>query len=114
MPPGARSTSRQLLGGGEAIVLTVWESLGSAILRNLPAGATEFGSEARGIAEDVVDALDARTGDAARAFAAEGAALATAARFDARTLSRRALAHGGVGGVKRHTLVTPTIPWSLF
>jgi hypothetical protein len=26
----------QLLGGGEAIVLTVWESLGSAILRNLP------------------------------------------------------------------------------
>lgn len=82
----------QLLGGGEAIVLTVWESLGSAILRNLPSGATEFGSEARGIAEDVVDELDARTADAARATAAEGAALATAAGFDARPLARRALA----------------------
>jgi nucleotide-binding universal stress UspA family protein len=79
----------QLLGGGEAIVLTVWESPGSAIL---PSGATEFGSEARGIAEDVVDELDARTADAARASAAEGAALAAAAGFDARPLARRALA----------------------
>jgi Universal stress protein family len=48
-----------LLGGDEAVVLTVWESLGSAILRNLPSGETEFGREAKGIAEDVVDELDA-------------------------------------------------------
>ena len=90
----ARAIERagQLLGGGEAIVLTVWESPGSAILRHLPSGATEFGSEARGIAEDVVDDLDARTADAARASAAEGAALAAAAGFDARPLARRALA----------------------
>ena len=37
----------QPLGGGEPIVLTAGESLGSAILRNLPSGATEFGSEAK-------------------------------------------------------------------
>ena len=82
----------RVLGGGEAIVLTVWESLGSAILRKLPSGATEFGRDARGIAEDVVDELDAGTADAARASAAEGAALAAAAGFDARPLARRALA----------------------
>jgi nucleotide-binding universal stress UspA family protein len=40
----------------------------------------------------VVDELDTRTADAARATAAEGAALATAAGFDARPLARRALA----------------------
>lgn len=82
----------QLLGGGEAVVLTVWESLGSAILRSLPSGGTEFGREARGIAEDVVDELDASTADAARATALDGAALATGAGFDARSLSPRALA----------------------
>lgn len=82
----------RVLGGGEAIVLTVWESLGSAILRKLPSGATEFGRDARGIAEDVIDELDAGTADAARASATEGAALAAAAGFDARPLARRALA----------------------
>jgi nucleotide-binding universal stress UspA family protein len=40
----------------------------------------------------VVDELDTRTADTARATAAEGAALATAAGFDARPLARRALA----------------------
>ena len=78
--------------GGEAVVLTVWESLGSAILRNLPSGETEFGREAKGIAEDVVDELDASIAEAAQATAAEGASLAAAAGFDARPLARRALA----------------------
>jgi hypothetical protein len=36
----------QLLGGSEAIVLTVWESLGSATCATFRSGATEFGSEA--------------------------------------------------------------------
>jgi nucleotide-binding universal stress UspA family protein len=80
----------QAVGGGDAIVLTVWESLGSAILRNLPSDATELGREARGIAEDVVDEVDTRTAEAARATAAEGAGLAAA--FDARPLTRRAVA----------------------
>jgi nucleotide-binding universal stress UspA family protein len=82
----------QAVGGGDAIVLTVWESLGSAILRNLPSDATELGREARGIAEDVVDEVDTRTAEAARATAAEGAGLAAAAAFDARPLTRRAVA----------------------
>jgi nucleotide-binding universal stress UspA family protein len=81
-----------LLGGNEAVVLNVWESLGSAILRNLPSGETVFGREATGIAEDVVDELDASIAEAAQATAAEGAALAAAAGFDARPLARRALA----------------------
>jgi hypothetical protein len=59
------------LGSGEAIVLTVWESLGSAILRRLPSGETEFGRDAQGIAEDVVDELDASTAERARETAAE-------------------------------------------
>ena len=80
------------IGGGTAIVITVWESLGSAILRNMPSGQTEFGRELTGIAEDVVDELDASTAEAALATAAEGAALAAAAGFDARPLARRALA----------------------
>lgn len=82
----------QLLDGGPVVVLTVWESLGSAILRSLPSDKTEIGRDARGNAEDVVEELDASTADAARATASEGAALAAGAGFDARPLSRRALA----------------------
>jgi nucleotide-binding universal stress UspA family protein len=78
--------------GGEAIVLTVWESAGSAILRYTPPGVTDVGREARGVAEDVIDELDASTAEAARATADAGNALAVAAGFDARPLARRALA----------------------
>jgi hypothetical protein len=49
----AIATAGRALGGREAVVITVWESVGSAILRNLPSGATELGRDARGIAEDV-------------------------------------------------------------
>ncbi len=82
----------RVLGGGQGIVLTVWESLGSAVLRHAPSGTTEFGRDARGIAEDVVDELDASTAEQARATAAEGVAFAAAAGFEARPLARRALA----------------------
>ena len=68
----------QLLGGGEAIVLTVWESRGSALLRSLPPG---------GIAEDVVDEVDTSTAEAARATTREGAVFATRAGFDPRPLT---------------------------
>ena len=36
----------RVLGGGEAVVLTVWESLGSALLRNLPSGGGELRARA--------------------------------------------------------------------
>ena len=95
--PARRAIERAglVVGGGEAIVLTAWESLGSAILRNLPSRETAFGREARGIAEDVVEDLDASTAEVARTTAGEGAELAAAAGFDARALARRAVARGG-------------------
>jgi hypothetical protein len=92
--PARRAIERagQVVGGGEAIVLTAWESLGSAILRNLPSHGTTIGREARRIAEDVVEDLDASTAEVARATAGEGAELAATAGFDARPLARRAVA----------------------
>ena len=89
---GAIAGAGRVLGGREAVVVTVWESLGSAILRNLPSGTTELGRDARGIAEDVVDEFDAASAEGAEAMAAEGAALATTAGFAARAVARRALA----------------------
>jgi nucleotide-binding universal stress UspA family protein len=88
----AIASAGRVLAGREAIVVTVWESVGSAILRNLPSGATELGRDARGIAEDVVDEFDAAAAEGAETMAAEGAALATAAGFAARPAARRALA----------------------
>lgn len=85
----------RVLGGGESVVLTVWESVGSVILRHAPAGETEFGRDARGIAEDVVAELDASRADHARATAAEGVALASTAGFNARPRDRRAVAEAG-------------------
>jgi nucleotide-binding universal stress UspA family protein len=89
---GAIASAGRVLGGREAVVVTVWESVGSAILRNLPSGATELGRDARGIAEDVVDEFDAAAAEGAEAIAAEGVALATTAGFVARPVARRALA----------------------
>jgi nucleotide-binding universal stress UspA family protein len=82
----------RVLGGGNAVVLTVWESVGSAILRHTPSEATELGREAKEISEDVVAELDASTRERAQATAGEGAELAAAAGFDARPLAPRALA----------------------
>jgi nucleotide-binding universal stress UspA family protein len=89
---GAIASAGRVLGGQVAVVVTAWESVGSAILRNLPSGATELGRDARGIAEDVVDELDAATAEGAETMAGEGSALATAAGFVARPVARRALA----------------------
>ena len=82
----------RVLGDGEGIVLTVWESLGSAILRHVPSGGGAFGRDVKGIAEDVVDELDASIAERARETAAEGVALAVTEGFTARPLARRALA----------------------
>jgi hypothetical protein len=65
----------RVLGDGEGIVLTVWESLGSAILRHVPSGEGALGRDVKGIAEDVVDELDASIAERARETAAEGVAL---------------------------------------
>ena len=89
---GAIASAGRVLGGREAVVVTVWETVGSAILRNLPPGATGLARDARGIAEDVVEELDAATAEGAEAMAAEGAELATTAGFVARPVARRAVA----------------------
>jgi len=81
-----------VLGGGPAIVLCVWESAGSMLLRHpLPTG-TELGRDLGGMADDVVGELDRGTAERAEAAAAEGAELARAAGFDARPLAIRAVA----------------------
>lgn len=92
--PAGRAIERAgvLLGGGAAIVLTVWESVGSAVLRHPPRLPGEIGQETRAIAEDVIGELDASTAQRAEATAAAGVEVAGAAGFDARPESRRALA----------------------
>jgi nucleotide-binding universal stress UspA family protein len=81
-----------LTGGGPAVVLTVWESVGSAVLRHGAPLPGQIGRETRALAEDVIEELDASTAAAADATAAQGAELAAAAGFDARPEARRALA----------------------
>ena len=83
--------SFSILGGGSAIVITVYESLGSALLRYAPSETTELGRQFKEISEDVVNDLDAGTARRAQATADEGADLAVAAGFDAQPLARRAL-----------------------
>lgn len=86
----------ELLGGGPAIVLCVWESLGSALLRHPSAlGTTEIGRDLREMTEDVVEEMDSGTARRAEATAEEGVRRATAAGFDATPLAQRALARMG-------------------
>jgi nucleotide-binding universal stress UspA family protein len=82
----------RLLGGGPAVVLTVWESVGSTVLLYGPPVPGELGREIREMSEDVIDGLDRGSAEAAQALAAEGAEIATKAGFDARPQARRALA----------------------
>lgn len=92
---GARRAIREsgrLLGGGPAVVLTVWESPSSALLRRKPLEATELGRELKGISEDVAQELDAGIADQARATALEGVELARDAGFQAEPEARRAIA----------------------
>ena len=81
-----------LLGGGAAVVLTVWESLGSALLRYGPRARGPLSTDLREVSEEVIDEIDGRTAGEAQATAVEGAEIATAAGFDARPEARRALA----------------------
>ncbi len=85
----------RVLGGGPATVLTVWESVGSAVLRHPVRTGWEMGREIGEISNDVVDELDASTAEWARATAAEGVVLAESAGFDARALAHRALGAAG-------------------
>ncbi len=78
-------------GGGPAVVLTVWESAGSMLLRH-PVPGNALGRDLREISEDVVSELDGGVAERAQATADEGAELAHAAGFDARALAQRALA----------------------
>lgn len=86
--------SAHILGGGPAVVVTIFESAGSLLLRHAPSERTELGRQFKEIAEDVVNELDAGAGRRAEATAAEGAEAARAAGFDAKPLARRALAKG--------------------
>ena len=83
--------SASILGGGPAIVVKIYESIGSALLRHAPSETTELGRQFREISEEVVKDLDAGTARRAQDTAAEGAELAVAAGFDAQPLARRAL-----------------------
>jgi nucleotide-binding universal stress UspA family protein len=83
--------SASILGGGPAIVLTIYESLGSALLRHAPSEATELGRQFKEISEDVVNELDAGAARRAQETAAEGAELAMTAGFEAEPLAHRAL-----------------------
>lgn len=80
-----------LLGGGPAVVLTVWETGGSVLLR-APGESIELGREFKDIAEDVLAEFDSGIAEQAQAVADEGAELARAAGFDAQPEARRAVA----------------------
>ena len=84
-----------VLGGGPAIVLCVWESLGSALLRSPLPGLTELGREVRSLSNDVVDSLDSGVAADAAATAAEGEDLARRHGSDARAQTRRAVSSAG-------------------
>jgi hypothetical protein len=68
--------SAEILGGGEALVLTAFESIGSVLLRHTPFEETELGREFKEISQDVVNELD--SGAAERAEAKRSRSLAHA------------------------------------
>ena len=91
---GARAAieeSAVVLGPRPAVVLTVFESLGSALLRHATA-ETELERDFEEISKAVVDELDSGAAKRAEATAREGAETAAAAGFDAQPLTRRAVA----------------------
>jgi nucleotide-binding universal stress UspA family protein len=98
--------------GQAAVALTVWESLGSPVLRHpAPAperlrAAAEMARDINEVAGEVVEALDAEVRAAAEATAREGAELAGQAGFAARPVARRAL---GTWGERTETTVWQAI-----
>lgn len=85
----------ELTGGGRATVLTVWESVGSVVLRHPVPGLTEFGRDVRRVSEAVIDSLDADAAEAAEATAREGVGIAETVGFEARPVARRAISGAG-------------------
>ena len=80
-----------VLGGAPALVVTVFESMGSSLLRHAPSATTQLGREFTDISEEVVNELDAGLAERAQALAAEGAQIAAEAGFEAQPVARRAL-----------------------
>lgn len=81
-----------IVAGRSAIVLTVWESVGSSVLRHKFPEGSALGEDMKEISEAVVGELDEGTARRARATAEEGAAQARAAGFDAQPVASRAVA----------------------
>lgn len=91
---GARRAIREssrLLGGGPAVVLTVWESPTSALLRPKPLESTELGRELKEISEEVAQELEGGIAKEAQATALEGVELARDVGFQAEPEARRAI-----------------------
>ena len=83
--------SGTITGGGPAVVLTVFESVGSMLLRHQPSEATELGRQFKEMSDDVVEDLDSSAAKRAERRAAEGAELAAKAGFEAQPLVCRAV-----------------------
>jgi nucleotide-binding universal stress UspA family protein len=77
-----------LLGRVPAVVVCVWESVGSFVLRHHPRGSFA-------IAEDVVEELDSSSATAAEETVREGAELGRSLGLEAEPLARRAVARAG-------------------
>jgi nucleotide-binding universal stress UspA family protein len=88
---GARKAIEQvagLLGPAPAVVLSVWESVGSFVLRHNPRGSFA-------ITEDVVGELDRGSASAAEEVARHGGELGRSLGLEAQPLVRRAVARAG-------------------
>ena len=83
--------SAAVLGGGRALVATVFESMGSSLLRHAPSDTTQLGRDFKEISEEVVNDLDAGLAERAQALAVEGAQIAAEVGFDAQPVARRVL-----------------------
>jgi nucleotide-binding universal stress UspA family protein len=85
--------SAAVVADRDATVLTVWESMGSALLRHpFPQHGASIGRDLKEISEEVVAELDEGTASRAEATAAEGVEIARAVGFEAEPLVRRAVA----------------------
>ncbi len=93
-PSAGRAIERAgvVLGGGSAVVLTVWEAVEAAVMHHPVLDRSESVRESREDSRELVDAFEAEAAGWARATAAEGTELANAAGFGARARPHRARA----------------------
>ncbi len=91
-PSAGRAIERAgaVLGGGPAVVLTVWEAVEAAVMHHPVLDRSESVRESREHSSEQVDAFEAEAAAWARATAAEGTELANAAGFGARARPHRA------------------------